>query len=51
VLSSDVGAAEAAVILKGHLELDLTGSYGREDRVEQRGLREYSVSTGLGFRF
>jgi YaiO family outer membrane protein len=51
VLSSDVGAAEAAVILKGRLELDLTGSYGREDRVEQRGLREYSVSTGLGFRF
>jgi hypothetical protein len=51
VLDSDVGAAEATVILSGHLELNLTGSYGREDRVEQRGLRQYSLSTGLGVRF
>jgi hypothetical protein len=46
-----VGAAEATVILSGHLELNLTGSYSREDRVEQRGLRQYSLSTGLGVRF
>ena len=51
VLDSDVGAAEATVILGGHLELNLTGSYSREDRVERRDLRQYSLSTGLGFRF
>lgn len=51
VLDSDAGAAEAIVILTGRLELNLTGSYSREDRVEQRGLRQYSLSTGLGFRF
>jgi YaiO family outer membrane protein len=51
VLNSNVGAAEAAVILGGHLELDLTGTYGNEDRVERRGLLEYSLTTGLGFRF
>jgi YaiO family outer membrane protein len=51
VLNSDVGAAEATVILSGHLELDLIGSYGREDRVGQSDLREYSLSTVLGFRF
>ena len=51
VLDSDVGAAEATVILNGRLELNLNGSYSHEDRVEQRGLRQYSLSTGLGFRF
>jgi len=51
VLDSDVGAAEATVILRGRLELRLRGSYSREDRVERRDLRQYSLSTGLGFRF
>ena len=51
VLDSHVGAAEATVILSGHLELNLSGSYSREDRVEQRNVRQYSLSTGLGFRF
>jgi YaiO family outer membrane protein len=51
VLNSNLGAAEATVILGGHLELDLAGSYGNEDRVGQRGLRESSISAGLGFRF
>ena len=51
MLDSDVGAAEATVILSGRLELNLTGSYSREDRVERRDLRQYSLSTGLGFRF
>lgn len=51
VLDSDVGTAEAIVILRGRLELNLTGSYSREDRVERRDLRQYSLSTGLGVRF
>ena len=51
VLDSDVGAAEATVILRGRLELRLRGSYSREDRVERRDLRQYSLSTGLGVRF
>jgi YaiO family outer membrane protein len=51
VLDSDIGAAEAVVILRGRLELNVSGSYGREDRVERLDLRQYSVSTGLGFRF
>jgi len=51
VLDSHVGAAEATVILSDHLELNLTGSYGREDRVERPDVRQYSLSTGLGVRF
>lgn len=51
VLDSDVGAAEATVILGRRLELSVSGSYSREDRVERRDLRRYSVSTGLGVRF
>jgi YaiO family outer membrane protein len=51
VLDSDVGATEATVMLSRHLELTLTGSYSREDRVERRDLRQYSLSTGVGFRF
>jgi YaiO family outer membrane protein len=51
VLDSDAGAAEATVILNGRLELSVSGSYSREDRVERRDLRQYSLSTGLGFGF
>ncbi len=51
VLASDVGTAEAIVILGGRLEVSLNGSYSREDRVERSNLRQYSLSTGLGFRF
>ncbi len=51
VLASDVGAAEATIILHGRLELSVNGSYSREDRVERSDLRQYSLSTGLGFRF
>jgi YaiO family outer membrane protein len=51
VLDSNVGVVETTMILGGHLELNVTGSYSRENRVEQRDLRQYSVSTGLGFRF
>ena len=51
VLDSDVGAAEATFILSGRLELNLTGSYSRENRAERRDVRQYSLSTGLGFRF
>jgi YaiO family outer membrane protein len=51
VLDSDVGAAEATVILGRRLELSVTGSYSREDRVERRQLRRYSLATTLGLRF
>jgi YaiO family outer membrane protein len=51
VLESDTGTVDATILLGGRLELMLTGSYSREDRVEQRNLRQYSLSTGLGFRF
>jgi YaiO family outer membrane protein len=51
VLDSDVGAAETVIILRGQLELNLIASYSREDRVEQRAVRQYSLSTALGFRF
>jgi YaiO family outer membrane protein len=51
VLDSDVGAVEATVILLDRLELGVSGSYGREDRAEGRDLRQYALSTGLGFRF
>jgi len=51
VLNSNVVAADAAVILRGHFELSVTGSYSRENRVEQSDLQQYSLSTGLGFRF
>jgi hypothetical protein len=48
VVESEVVAAEGTVVLRRRLELSLSGSYGREDR---RNLRQYSLSTGLGFRF
>ncbi len=51
VLDSDVGAAEATVILGGRLELTLNGAYSREVRVERRDVRQYSLSTALGVRF
>lgn len=51
VLDSDIGAGEANVVLRRRLELNLTGSYSREDRVERGNLRAYSVATALGFRF
>ena len=51
VLASDVVAGEAAVVLRRRLELTVSGSYSREDRVERLDLRQYSLSTGLGFRF
>lgn len=51
VLDSDVVAAEAAVILRRRLELSVSGSYSREDRVERLDVRQYSLSTGLGVRF
>ncbi len=51
VLDSDVGTAEATVILGGRLELTVNGAYSREVRVERRTLRQYSLSTALGFRF
>jgi YaiO family outer membrane protein len=51
VLDSDVGGAEATVILRRRFELNLSASYSREDRVERRNVRQYSISTGIGFRF
>jgi YaiO family outer membrane protein len=51
VLDSDVGAAEATIVLRRRLELRVSVSYGREDRVEQTDQRQYSLSTGIGFRF
>lgn len=51
VLDSDVIAAEATIVLRRRLDLSVSGSYSREDRVERRDLRQYSLSTGLGFRF
>ncbi len=51
VLDSDVGAAETVIILGRRLELNMIGSYSREDRASRRDLRRYSLSTGLGFRF
>ena len=50
-LDSDVVAGEAAIVLRRRLELSVSGSYSREDRVERLDLRQYSLSTGLGFRF
>ena len=51
VVESEVVAAEGTVVLRRRLELNLSGSYGREDRGDRRNLRQYSLSTGLGFRF
>jgi len=51
VLDSEAGAADATVVLRGRLLLNLTGAYSREDRVARPALRGYSVSTGLGVRF
>lgn len=51
VLNSDVVAGEAAIVLRRRVEIGLRGSYSREDRVERRALRQYSVSTTLGVRF
>jgi YaiO family outer membrane protein len=51
VLDSDVIAAETTLVLRNRLELNLSGSYGREDRVEQRDIRQYSIVSGVGFRF
>jgi YaiO family outer membrane protein len=51
VLDSDVVAAEATLVLRRRLELSVSGSHSREDRVERRDLRQYSLSSGLGFRF
>jgi YaiO family outer membrane protein len=51
VLDSDVGAADASIVLGGRVVLGLTGSYSREDRVGRLALRGYSLSSGLGVRF
>ena len=51
LLDSDVLAADASVTLRRRLELIVNGSYSREDRVERLDLRQYSISTSLGFRF
>jgi YaiO family outer membrane protein len=51
VLDSDAGGIDWVVVLDGGLELTVSGSYGREDRAGQRRLRQYALSTGLGFRF
>lgn len=51
VIDSAAGGAEAMVILFDRLELTLSGAYAREDRVEQRDVRRYALSTGVGFRF
>jgi len=51
VLDSNMAAAEATFILSRHLELNVTGSYSHENRVGHPNLRQYSLSTGLGFRF
>lgn len=50
VLDSDVGAIDAAIMLGRRLELNVVGSYSRENRL-QVDLRQYSLSTGLGVRF
>jgi YaiO family outer membrane protein len=51
VLDSDVAAGDAVVIMGDRLELNVAGSYGREDRIDRVDLRQYSLSTGFGFRF
>ena len=51
VLASDVVAAEAAFVVRRRLEIGVRSAYSREDRVERRALRQYSVSTSLGVRF
>jgi YaiO family outer membrane protein len=51
VLDSDVTAADATIVLRRRVELRVGGAYSREDRAGRKDLRQYSVSTGLGFRF
>jgi YaiO family outer membrane protein len=51
VLASDVVAAEAVFVLRRRFEISVRSAYSREDRVERLDLRQYSLSTGLGFRF
>ena len=51
VLDSDVVAADASMTVRRRLELSVSGSYSREDRVERLDLRQYSLTTGMGFRF
>lgn len=51
VLDADVLAADASITVRRRLELNVSGSYSREDRAERRHLRQYSLSTGMGFRF
>ena len=51
VLDSDVVGAEAIFVVRRRVEVNVSGSYGREDRAGRAGLGQYSVATGLGFRF
>jgi YaiO family outer membrane protein len=50
-LDSDVIAGEGVFVVRDRLELNVSAAYGREDRVDRLDLRQYSLSTGLGFRF
>ena len=51
VLDSHVVSAEATIVMRARVELNVSGSYSREDRVEQRDMRQFSLFSGLGFRF
>jgi YaiO family outer membrane protein len=51
VLDSDTAAADATIVLRGRLVLNLSGAYSREDRADRAALRGYSLSTGFGVRF
>ncbi len=50
-LDSSVIAVESTVVHRARIELNLLASYSREDRVDRRDLRQYSLSSGLAFRF
>jgi YaiO family outer membrane protein len=51
VLDSHVVAGEAVITLRRRFELNVNGSYSREDRTDRLDLGQYSVSTGFGIRF
>jgi YaiO family outer membrane protein len=51
VLDADIVGGDALFVVRRRFEVNVNGSYGREDRAGRAGLAQYSVSTGLGLRF